>query len=340
MSQVQRRRFLLAAGALLAVPLVDTPLVRAQKSAKMPTLGLLYPNPSSGPRGSALDFFSATLKNLGWSVGNTLGIENASAEGREDRLPALAEALVAKRVDLIWVAGPEAAVAAAQATKTIPIAFYGVSYPVELGLVDSLPRPGRNVTGLATFAGAEVTKGLEMLREIAPGTTRLAHVAVATVLRTVSGGEHRAPGQLIDSAAISLGFAVQRYWVSKREDFDAVFASILDTRAQVISVDFTALTIRERQRIADFANRNRLPSAFGAKEFVEAGGLISYGANRSQLISHSFVYVDKILRGARPADLPVELPSKFELTVNLKAAKALGITIPPSILLRANRVIE
>jgi putative ABC transport system substrate-binding protein len=263
---MDRRRFLLTslAGAI-AAPLA----AEAQRPAKVPTLGLLYPSPSSGPEGAALDFFSARLKKRGWIVGETVALENASAEGREDRLPALAEALVAKRVDVIWAAGPEAAVAAARATKTIPIVFYRVAYPVEQGLVDSLARPGRNVTGHASLAGAESIKGMEILREIVPGATRLAAIAVATVVRTVLGGEYRGGRQVIDSAMASLGFEARTYWVSNREDFDAVFAAIIDARAQAILVDFTALTIRERQRIVDFSNRNRLPGVFGASEFVK-----------------------------------------------------------------------
>jgi len=331
---MDRRRFLLAsvAGAL-ATPLA----AEAQQRAKIPTLGLLYPSPSSGP---SLGFFSANLKKRGWIVGETVTLEDASAEGQEDRLPALAETLVARRVDVIWAAGPEAAVAAARATKTIPIVFYGVGYPVEQGLVDSLARPGRNVTGHAAVAGTETTKGLEILREIAPGATRLAVIAVATVVRTVLGGEYRGGRQVIDVAAEGLGFEARTYWVSTREDFDAVFPSILDARAQAILVDFTALTIRESQRIVNFANRNRLPSVFGATEFVKAGGLISYGANRLGMMDYSFALVDKVLRGARPSDLPVELPTKFDLVINLKTAKALGLTIPPSLLARADHVIE
>lgn len=144
----------------------------------------------------------------------------------------------------------------------------------------------------------------------------------------------------MDSDTSSLGFEVRRYWVSQREDFDAVFEAILNARAQALSVVFAPLTIRERQRFADFATRNRLPSIFSVKEFIEAGGLISYGVDRTSMVGYSFVYVDKILRGARPADLPVELPRKFELTVNVKTAKMLGLAIPPSLLLRADRVIE
>lgn len=333
---MKRRRLVAGIAGALAL----APLARAQRPGKLPTLGLLYPNPSSGPQGAALDFFSARLATLGWIAGQNLRIENASAEGSEDRLPALAARLVEKQVDVIWVAGPEAALAAARATTTIPIAFYGVAYPVEQGLVESLAKPGRNVTGLASFAGSERPKGMEFLREVAPKANRMAWIGVDTVISTLAGGEIRTGTQELVATAARLGIDFQRYPVSKREDFDAVFAGIRDSRAQLIGADFTALTVRESKRIVEFANNHRLPSVFGSMEFVEAGGLMCYGANRVGMMLQSFTHVDRILRGARPADLPVELPSKFELVVNLKTATLLGVTVPQSILIRADRVIQ
>jgi len=333
---MRRRAFLALPAALLAAP-----LAKAREHATMRRIGFLFPNPRAKPEHRARDPGRLRLQALGSVEGENAVFEVASADGREERLAALAAELVEKKVEVIWAAGPEAAVAAARATKTIPIVFYGVGYPIEQGLVDSLARPGRNVTGLASLSEADWSKRLELLREIAPGRVRLAWIAVETVLVSVSGDRIRATRWgSIEAAAASFGFELRRYAVSKREDFDGVFTALPAAEPQALYCDFTALTFRERQRIADFANHNRLPSAFGAAPFVEAGGLLSYGANRMGMILDSFNHVDRILRGARPEELPVELPSRFELVINLGTAKALGLTVPQSILLRADRVIE
>lgn len=335
MGQVGRRRFLISAGALFVAA-----RGRAQRIRALPTLGFLFPNPRPKPEARKRDPVRTRLRELGWVPDENIVFEIASADGKEDRLPALATELVAKRPDVIWVAGPEAAVAAARATQTIPIVFYGVGYPIEQGLVESLARPGRNITGLASLSEEEWLKRLELLREIAPNRDRLAWIAVETVMTAVSGERVRIRSESIQSAAERLGFEMQRFPVSRREDFNGTFASIRKADVQALLCDFTALTYRERKRIVDFANGHRLPSSFGARPFVEAGGLLSYGASRIGMIVDSFNHVDRILRGANPAELPVELPSKFDLAVNAKTAAALGLTIPPAILLRANRVIE
>jgi putative ABC transport system substrate-binding protein len=311
---------------------------RAQQ--RKPVLGLLYPNPSSGPQGNAQAYFSGILKRLGWTVGTDVVLEHASGEGSENRLPVLARQLVDKRVDVIWAAGPEAALAAARATKTIPIAFYGVAYPVEAELVESLARPGRNATGLASVAGVGYVKALELLREIVPGTKRIAWLAVDTVIWSVSGKEVRLSYQAILESARGLGFEIERFPVSRREDLDDAFKAILASRPQALISDFTALTFRERNRIAGFALSERLPAVATPSVFAEAGFLASYGPNRGWMIEYSFTYVDRILRGAKSADLAVELPSRYEMTLNFKTAKALGITIPSAVLVRADRVIE
>jgi putative tryptophan/tyrosine transport system substrate-binding protein len=335
-----RRRRLVIGGAAFLPAIAWSSLGPAQGGKKLPTLGLLYPNPSSPAHGNWRDFFWPRLNELGWFEGRNLTVENASAEGREERLPALAAALVAKKVDVIWAAGPEAALSAARATRTIPIAFYGVADPVAQGFVDSLARPGRNITGLASLAGSERAKSVELLREIAPTPRRLGWIRVETVFPVLNGGQVSVRTSDLDSASDKLGFEIQGHVVSKREHFDTAFARILQTRAEAVGSDFTALTFRERQPIVDFVNRHRLPSVFGATPFVEAGGLLSYGAHRIGMQLQSFTYVDRILRGARPAELPVELPTRFELAVNIRTAKALGLTIPSSVLIRADRVIE
>lgn len=332
MGKFRRRQFLVAAGALAAAP-----LVRAQD--RLPKIGFLIPNPRPAPADRASNPVRQRMNQLGWIDGKSNTYEVASADGHEDRLPALAAELVAKNVDVIWVAGPEAAVAAARATKTIPIAFYGVGNPVELGLVESLAKPGGNVTGLAS--GTEAwPKGLELLQQLAPGRARLAYIGVETVMSTVSGERVHILDDTIESGARRLGMEYRRWGIWKREDLDEVFAAIREAGSELLYGSFTALTFRERHRIAGFATRQGLPSAFGAAPFVEAGGLVSYGPNRMGMILDSLNYLDRILRGARPADLPVELPRKFDLTVNLKTAKALGLSVPQSILLRADRVIE
>jgi putative tryptophan/tyrosine transport system substrate-binding protein len=336
-ARMRRRDALRAFLSLGAAAAPSCGLAQLQNAARPPVLGLLYPNPSSAMASAAI---VARLKELGWIQGQNLLIEEASSEGNSDRLTALAAELMRKHVQVIWAAGPEAALAAARATRSIPIAFYGVGFPVEQGLVDSLARPGGNVTGLAAFAGSEGGKGLEILREIVPTAKRLAIVTTASAVATVAGGEYRVPGDRLESTAAALGFETQTFAVSRREDFEAAFAKILEMRAHAVRFDHTGLTFRERQRIADFASGSRLPSVGGVREFVEAGGLLAYGANRTWMVMRSFDHVDKLLRGARPAEVPVELPSKFELTLNRRAAKALGVTIPQTVLLRADEVVQ
>jgi putative ABC transport system substrate-binding protein len=335
MQRTMRRRFLLTAAAMAAAP-----LVRAQAPARLPTLGLLYPNPFVTSGADSRKYMAKWLAALGWTDGVNLRVEHASGDGREDRMPALAEALVRKGVDVIWVAGPEAALAAARATRTIPIAFYGVGFPVEHGLVESLAKPGGNVTGLASLAGTEWAKCLEALREIAPSVRRLSWIKVQTVRRTVSGGTVRTTEVAVDPLAAGMGFDLRRHPVSVPEDLDAAFEAIRQARPEAFASDFTAMTYRERHRIVDFANHHRLPSAFGATPFIQAGGLVSYAANRAWMAQHSFTFVDRILRGARPADIPVERPNRFELYINLKTARSLGLAVPQSLLLRADEVIE
>lgn len=333
MRRSRRRLFLITTGAFLAAP----HLARAQ-AAKKPVLGILNPQPMPPPAALTQSPLRVRLRELGWVEGSTLDFENAFGGGREDRLAELAAGLVAKNVDVIWTVGPEAAVAAARATRSIPIVFWGVPYPVEQGLINSFARPGKNVTGVAWHASPEVgAKRLELLREIAPATRRVAHLAVPTASYRVAGG----PAQVtpaIGSTAEKMGFEFREFPVEKAADFDDAFAAIRAWGAQAITVSGTALTIRERRRITDFAIQHRLPSAFTLPVFVESGGLVSYAIDWRPTMALAANYVDRILRGANPGDLPVDLPSKYETTVNLMTAKALGVTIPQSILIRADRV--
>lgn len=335
MRQLQRRQFLIATGALLAAP-----LTRAQVLARLPVIGMLSPQPMPTPEQWANTAYAKRLTELGWIDGKNVVVVQARGEGREDRLPALAEELVRKRVDVILAHAPEAAVSAARATKSVPIVFWGVSSAVELGLVPSLARPAGNVTGVAWNAGGEVqvAKSLELLKQIAPSVKRLASIWNPSAGFTVAGAEYVYPE--FESALRGLGFDVRTYEARRDEDLEGIFAAILASRAQAITAPAMPLTGRNHRRIVDFANHNRLPSAFDARFFVEAGGLVSYGPDIPETQRRAIDYVDRILRGTRPADLPVEMPSRFEVAVNLKTARSLGLTVPQSVLLRADRVIE
>lgn len=335
MQRTKRREFLLAAAALAAAP-----GARA-RPARIRNLGLLYPNPSVSGDGDARVRTASWLAEIGWRVGDDLDVVHVSADGREQRLPGLAEQLVRTAPDVIWAGGVEAAVSAARATQTIPIVFYGVGFPVEHGLVDSLARPGRNVTGLTSLAGIEWVKALEALREIAPAAHRVAWIHSESVMRTVSGRPFRGGrAALLNPAATKLGFQIERHRVWTPENLDAAFAGIRSSGPDALACDLTAMTYRERHRIVDFANSCRLVSVFGASPFIEAGGLLSYGASRERMARHSFTFVDRILRGARPQDLPVERPTQFELFINLKTARTLGLAVPKSLLLQADRLID
>jgi len=335
MHGIGRRRFLVAAGALAAAP-----LARAQSGKRLPTLGILSFQNRRTRKFIADNPFSNRLRALGWFEGRTLAIERAYTEGRDDLLPAAAARLVGARVDVIWAIGPEAAIAAARATKTVPIVFWGVPFPVEQGLIDSFARPGRNVTGVAWYAGPGVdAKQLEILREIAPHAKRLAYLVVPRAGASVGGGKVAYPPDF-GSAAASLGFDMREYPIATGADLEPAFAAILAWKAQALVVAGTILTVRERKRIVDFANRNRLPSAFRGREFTDVGGLAAYSSVTAPALERCAELIDRILRGARPADLPVDIPRDYELTLNLKTAKTLGLEIPQPLLLRANRVIE
>lgn len=323
-----RRRLLAAAGALVAAS-----WAAAQPAARIPTLGILSPN--RPPKG-----MEHPLAKYGWKPGETLLIEFPDAGGSEQRLPELAAQLVAKRVDVIWANSPDAALAAARATSTIPIVFWGVVYPIEMGLIDSFARPGRNVTGVAYTASPESdAKRLELLHEIAPAVHRLAFISAPVRVDATRDAAHELQRRMRD-AARRLEYDLRQFEVETPEDFDAAFAQILDWRAEAVMTQPSTLLNRERKRIIDFANRHKLPSVFTLPDYVESGGLVAYAIDTRRTIARSFEYVDRILRGAKPADLPVELPSNYVLAVNLRTAKLLGLTVPQSILARADRVIE
>jgi len=332
-----RRKFLAAAAALAAAP-----LARGQGASGTRTLGVLSISPPRTPEYWAKSPFVAKLRSLGWDHGQNLRIEGAYSNGATDTLPELAEGLVRKGVDAVWTISPPAAVAAARATRSIPIVFVRVVWPIELGLGESLARPGGNVTGVASIADPNIlAKPVEYLLEIAPGIRRGVAISPHPVIyRTVSGGTftprlHSEMDRIMDR----LGIERRVYEVADVKDIDAALEDALKSRAESMYVTSSPLLVTEMKRIVDFALRHRLPSGFIESHFVAAGGLLSYGSDVWDTIFQSLNYVDAILRGAKPSDLPIQLPKKLELAVNLKTAERIGVTIPPSLLLRADKVI-
>ena len=264
-------------------------------------------------------------------------IEYRDAEGKFERLPALAAELVALKVDVIVAPGTPAALAAKQATRTLPIVFAAAADPVTSGLVTSLARPGGNVTGLSVLAPELVGKCLEQLKQAVPGVSR-----VAVLWQPGALGERTEKDMLkgAEVAARALGVRLQFVEARGPADFDRAFSEMTRARAGALTVCGSAMFFIERRRLVDLAAKNRLPAVYPLREYVDAGGLMAYGPNLADLFRRAATYVDRILKGAKPGDLPVEQPTKFELVINLKTAKALGLTIPPSLLPRADQVIE
>jgi putative ABC transport system substrate-binding protein len=332
MHRVQRRDFLIAAGALLAAPLAAD----AQQAAKIARIGYLAPNLDASTRLKAA--FRQGLSDLGYVEDRNVVIEYRSAEGKSERLPALAAELVALKVDVIVThGGTLAALAAQQATKTLPIVVVSVGDPVTSGLVASLARPGGNITGLSLLFPELVGKCLEQLKQAVPGVSRVA------ILSQPGAVPERTEKDILNGAEVTaraLGIRLQVVEARGPQDFDRAFSDMTNARAGALTVLSTPMFASERRRIVDLAAKNRLPTTFSFREYVDAGGLMSYGPNLADLSRRATTYVDKILKGAKPADLPVEQPTKFELVINLKAASALGITIPQSVLGRADEVIQ
>jgi ABC-type uncharacterized transport system substrate-binding protein len=322
---------------VLGVSLTLAPLAAdAQQAAKVPRIGYLVPNLAANPHW--LEAFRQGLRDLGYVEGRNLVIEYRSAEGKLERLPALAAELVALKVDVIVVGGTLVALAAKQATRTLPIVFAAVADPVSSGLVTSLAQPGGNVTGLSLLAPELVGKCLEQLKQAVPGVSRVA------VLWQPGGGlgERTEKDMLKEAEVAALALGVRPQFVGARgpADFERAFSEMTRARAGALTMLGSPMFFNERRRLVDLAAKHRLPAVYPWREFVDAGGLMAYGANLADLSRRAATYVDKILKGAKPADLPVEQPTKFELVVNLKTAKALGLTIPQSVLGRADQVIE
>jgi putative ABC transport system substrate-binding protein len=310
----------------------------AQQSAKVPRIGFLAGGSRAGDS-ALLETFWQRMKELGYIEGKNIAAEYRFAEGALQHLPSLAAELVGLNVDAIVGPG-SGAVAAKNVTKKIPIVVTYTGDPVGSGLVASLAHPGDNVTGLSGFAAELGGKQAELLKETFPTILRVA-VFWGSDRRNPSGVDQ---GELmlkeIKVAAAALRVTVQSLATRDSEQLERAFSGIKEERANALIVLRTAMTSTHRYRIASFAVKNRLPSIYADKEFVDAGGLMSYGVNIADLWGRAAVYVDKILKGAKPADLPVEQPTKFELVINLKTAKQIGLTIPPNVLARADRVIR
>src|SRR5215813_13782929 len=317
--------------ALLAAPLA----AQAQQAGKVPRIGFLsLTSPSDRP--SLLDAFRQRLRELGWVEGQNIVIDYRYAEGRVDRLPDLAAELVRLKVDLIvGSAGTQVATAAKNATETIPIVMIFVRDPVGNGLIASLARPGGNVTGVSGSAGLEIfAKQLELLKDTVP---RIRRVAIRS---NPPNAYHQLAIREVNVAARSLGVHLQLLGARGPNEFDGAFAAMAKERVGALLVLSDAIFGYHQTRLVDLAARSRLAAAYSVRDYVEAGGLMSYGPSILDSYRQAATYVDRILKGAKPADLPVEQPSKFELVINLKTAKVLGLTIPPSLLARADEIIQ
>jgi len=327
-----RRAFIgTLAGGILAAPLAAS----AQQAAKVPRIGYLSGNLAAAPH--LPEAFRQGLRDLGYVEGRNLVIEYRDVEGKYERLPALAAELVALKVDVILAGGTPQPLAAKQATRTIPIVFAGAADAVTSGLVASLARPGGNVTGLSVLLPELVGKSLEQLKQAVPRVSRIA------VLWHPGGFPERTEKDMLKAAEVAaraLGVRLQFVEARGPEDFDRAFSDMTRARAGALTVLASNMLLGERRRIVDLAAKNRLPGVYGVREFVDAGGLMSYGPDLADMFRRAATYVDKILKGAKPGDLPVEQPTKFELVINLKTAKALGLTIPQSLLGRADEIIQ
>jgi ABC-type uncharacterized transport system substrate-binding protein len=326
---MDRRTFVsTVAFGLLAAPLAAEAQLQTEKVWRIGALMSLYPPDADPPQA-----FRHGLRTLGYVEGRNLIIEWRYAQGHDDRLPGLAAELVRLKVDLIVADITVGIRAAMQATSTIPIVMTNSADAVGGGLVSSLGRPGGNVTGLSVLLAETSVKRLQLLKEAVPRVSRVA------VLWDPATPFHRAMLKEIDAAAPSLRLQPLAVAVKGRDDLGDALSEITRGRADALFVS-QGMSSAARRQLLDFAAKNRLPTMFLLKDYVPAGGLMSYSPNFAEMFRHAAVYVDKILKGARSGDLPVEQPTNFELVINLKTAKALGLTIPQSLLLRADQVIE
>ncbi len=334
---MDRRKFVLLLGA---GTLATSQAAVAQSVWKIRTIGILNALPREAPLPQA---FLRGLRDLGYVDGKTVIVEYRS--GAYDDFPVLAGQLVQLKVDVIYAVLEQAARAASKATTTIPIVFAIIGDPVRLGLVDSLAHPGGNITGLTAFGYNLNGKRLQLLKELIP---RLSRIGVlwnpATPAKVTDGPQMNRPAQVgleqTEEAGRALGVQVQSFPVRRPSDISDALEAAARDRIGAFIVEEDSLTYSERNRIIEFAAAHQLPAIYGYRDYVVSGGLISYGANLPELMNRALGYIDKILKGAKPSDLPVEQPTKFELVINAKTAKALGLAIPQALLLRADEVIQ
>lgn len=317
---------------ILALP----PSVDAQSAGKVYRLGYLSMSSSTSSYLRPLEMFRQGLRNLGWVEGQNIVIEYRFAEGQADRLPGLADELVRLKMDVIAASPTPAALAARNATRTIPIVGMGLTEPVAVGLVASLARPGGNVTGVTYSVDADIFgKQLELLREVVPKVRRVAVLSnpgtSPSVPLTIGS---------IKAAARSLGLQLQLLEAREPSEFDTAFAAMAAERAEALLLVGDSMFFLHRERLARLALKTRLPSMSTQEQWVDAGGLVSYGPSVPETWRRAATYVDKVLKGASPADLPIEQPTKFELVINRSTARSLGLTIPQPLLQRADQVIE
>ncbi len=326
-----RRTLILAAAAVPVLAWAGA--VRAQAPAKIRRIGFLSP---WAPSDAALwhRAFRVGLSDLGWVEGKNISVEYRYAEGRSDRLPDLAADLVRLKVEVIVASATSDALAAQKATRAIPIVLVAAADPVASGLVESLARPGGNITGLSQMSMELGGKRLELLKEIVPKLSRVA------VLWNPQGAASPMYWKEIQLPARQLGVQLHSLEIRSPTDFEKAFENAIRARADAISIMPDPVIVANLKRIADLAVKSRLPSILHIAEFADVGGLVAYGPDRSDLFRRAATFVDKILKGAKPGDLPIDQATKFELVFNLKTAKAIGLTIPPALLFRANRVIE
>ena len=304
----------------------------AQQLAKVPKIGWLGALPAASDSGR--EFFGRELRALGYVEGKNIAFEYRYADNKLDRLPALADELVQVKVDVLLTPAGPPSIAAKNATRTIPIVFLNVSDPVASGLVDSLARPGGNITGFTDINTVLAGKRLELLKETIP---KLSRVAVLWNPQDLGSAQQWKESQL---PARELGLQLHSMEVSSTDKYERAFKEATTASAAALVVAGSPLALSNQKRIADLAAKNRLPAIGGRGDFVASGGLMSYGPDRAEPYRRVASMVDKILKGTKPGDIPVEQPTKFELVINLKTAKALGLTIPPVVMMRAEKVIK
>jgi putative ABC transport system substrate-binding protein len=318
---------------MVATALGGLPLAASQPIGKIARVGIFDGGLSYPERQALWSAFKQALSEIGYVEGKNVAFDFRWGMGQIDTLPQLAGELVRANVDVIVTAGTPAALAAKRATPTVPIVLVLAGDPVRTGLAASLSRPGGNVTGLTTLTTELSAKRLELLRQMVPRLAKLGVVRDNNPAFTLAVRD-------TETAARTMNISVHPMVVRTGNELDAAFADLERLSVDAIEVMPTSVGLRERRRVADLALKYRLPTAFAQREYVEAGGLMSYGSNFRQLFRRAAIYVDKVLKGARPADLPIEQPTTFELVINLRTARALGVAVPPGLQARADHIVE